>query len=99
MIKFVSDLIATCRWFSPGIPVSSTKKTERHNIAEILLKVALNIITIPNITTKVTSSNPSHGEVYSIQLNVIKFVSDLRQVDGILLLLWIPLQIKLTVKI
>jgi hypothetical protein len=27
--------------FSPGIPVSSTPKTGRHAIAEILLKVAL----------------------------------------------------------
>ena len=34
------------------------------------------------ITTKVVSSNPDHGEVYSIQHYVIKFVSDLRQVCG-----------------
>ena len=27
------------------------------------------------ITTKVVSSNPVHGEVYSIQLYVIKFVA------------------------
>ena len=33
------------------------------------------------ITTKVVSSNPVHGEVYSIQHYVIKFVSDLRQVS------------------
>ena len=33
---------ATGRWFSPGTPVSSTNKTDRHDIAEILLKVALN---------------------------------------------------------
>jgi hypothetical protein len=26
------------RWFSPGTPVSSTNKTDRHNITEILLK-------------------------------------------------------------
>ena len=32
------------------------------------------------ITTKVV--NPTHGEVYSIQHYVIKFVSDLRQVGG-----------------
>jgi hypothetical protein len=31
-------------WFSPGHAVSSTNKTDRHDIAEILLKVALNII-------------------------------------------------------
>jgi hypothetical protein len=32
-------------WFSPGTPVSSTNKTNRHDITEILLKVALNTIT------------------------------------------------------
>jgi len=30
------------------------------------------------------SSTPVHGEVYSIQHYVIKFVSDLRQVGGFL---------------
>ena len=34
------------------------------------------------ITTEVVSSNPAHGEVYSIQHYVIKIVSDLRQVCG-----------------
>jgi hypothetical protein len=29
------------RWFSPDTPASSTTKTGRHDIAEILLKVAL----------------------------------------------------------
>jgi hypothetical protein len=32
------------QWFSPGTPASSTTKTGRHDIAEILLKVALNTI-------------------------------------------------------
>jgi hypothetical protein len=31
--------------FSPGIPVSSTNKTDCHYITEILLKVVLNTIT------------------------------------------------------
>jgi hypothetical protein len=31
-------------WISPGNPVSSTNNTDRHDIAEILLKVALNTI-------------------------------------------------------
>jgi hypothetical protein len=37
----------TGQWFSPGTPVSSTNKTDSHDIpvTEILLKVALNIIT------------------------------------------------------
>ena len=34
------------------------------------------------ITTEVVSSNPVHGEKYSIQHYVIMFVSDLRQVCG-----------------
>ena len=31
-------------WFSPDTPVSSTNKTDRHDIAEPLLKETLNII-------------------------------------------------------
>jgi hypothetical protein len=38
----VYQLLAIGRWFSPGTPASSTTKTDRHDIAEILLKVALN---------------------------------------------------------
>jgi hypothetical protein len=38
----VYQLIAHGWWFSPGTPVFSTTKTIRHDIAEILLKVALN---------------------------------------------------------
>jgi hypothetical protein len=37
----VYPLLAQDRWFSPSTPVSSTTKTFRHAIAEILLKVAL----------------------------------------------------------
>ena len=46
--KFVS---ATGRWFSPCPLVSSTNKTDRHDIAEILLKVALNTIKQTNKQT------------------------------------------------
>ena len=42
------------------------------------------------ITTKVVSSNPIHGEVYSIQLYVMKFLSDLQQVGGFLRVLRFP---------
>jgi hypothetical protein len=40
----VVQLLAHGWWFSPGTPASSTTKTVRHDIAEILLKVALNTI-------------------------------------------------------
>jgi hypothetical protein len=38
----VYQLLANGWWFSLGTPASSTTKTGRHEIAEILLKVALN---------------------------------------------------------
>jgi len=41
-------LLAHDRWFSPGTPASSTTKTGRHDIAEILLKVALYTINQSN---------------------------------------------------
>jgi hypothetical protein len=37
----VYQLLAHGRWFSPGTPASSTTKIDRHDLAEILLKVAL----------------------------------------------------------
>jgi len=49
----VYQLLAHGQWFSPGTPASSTTKTGRHDIAEILLKVAL----------KLQKSNQSTGGV------------------------------------
>jgi hypothetical protein len=40
----VYQLLAHGMWFSPGTLASSTTKTGRHDIAEILLKVALSTI-------------------------------------------------------
>ena len=48
------------------------------------------------ITTKVVSSNPVHGEVYSTQHHVIKFVSELRPAGAFLRF---PPPIKLTATI
>ena len=45
-------MLAHGRWFSPDTPASSTTKTGRHDIAEILPKVALN-------TKKIKSNQPS----------------------------------------
>jgi hypothetical protein len=57
-------LLAHGRWFSPGTPASSITKIGRHDIAEILLKVALN--------TKNQSINQSINQFFfkniSIQL-------------------------------
>jgi hypothetical protein len=40
-------------WYSPGTPVSSTNKNDRHDITDILLKVALN--TTPQPTQPILS--------------------------------------------
>jgi hypothetical protein len=52
-----------------------------------------------HITTKDASSNPVHGEMYSIQHYVMKFVSDLQQVGGFLQRIRFPPPIKLTAMI
>jgi hypothetical protein len=49
------------------------------------------------ITTNIVSLNPARGKVYlMIQHYVIKLVSDLRQVGGVLQVPWFPPPIKLT---
>jgi hypothetical protein len=42
METIVCQWLASCQWFSLGTPVSPTNKGHRHDIAKILLKVALN---------------------------------------------------------
>jgi hypothetical protein len=58
-------------WFSPGLPVSSTNKADRHDIAEILLKVALN--TQKNkINNKYLQSTISVPKIYSIEIQLMR---------------------------
>jgi hypothetical protein len=52
----VYQLLAHGRWFSPGTPASSTTKTGRHDLAEILLKMALNTKKSINLSTCVFCS-------------------------------------------
>jgi hypothetical protein len=59
------------------------------------LDLQLHVQSVP-ITNKVVSLNPVHGEVYSIQHYVIKFVSDLRQVGIFLRVLLFPPPINMT---
>ena len=51
----VCQWLAPGRWISPFPPVSSTNKTDRHDIGEILLKVALNTIKQTNIKEMTTT--------------------------------------------
>jgi hypothetical protein len=47
----VCQSLAIGLWFSLGTLVSSTNKSDHHDITEILFKVALNIINQPNNLT------------------------------------------------
>ena len=56
MWSSLSMICNRTQWFSPGTLVSSTNKTDHHDITEILLKVALNTINQPNQPYLKTSS-------------------------------------------
>ena len=63
----VYQLLAHGQWFSPGTPASSTTKTGHHDIAEILLKVALNTI------NQIKSNQPN--VMWSIVINICLLLS------------------------
>jgi len=57
----VCEWLAAGRWFSPGTPLSFTNKTYRHDITEILWKVALSTI--------------NQTYFYTIEIQIIKLTS------------------------
>jgi hypothetical protein len=61
----VYQLLAHGLWFSQGTPASSTTKTGRHDIAEILLKVALS--TKFKFKFKMFGSNTTNGHKHDSQ--------------------------------
>ena len=63
--------------------MSSSTRRNLHGRGRMVVGFKLPMQSVP-ITTNIVSSNRVHGEVYSIQHYVIKFVSDLRQVGGTL---------------
>ena len=66
VIQFVSNLRQTGRWFSPGPSVSSTNKTDHHDINEILLKVALSTNKQTNKYISNLKSNLEHSQCKQI---------------------------------
>ena len=59
----VCQTLATGRWFSPGPLVSSTNKTDRYDIAELLLKMVSDIITL---TKSFSVLHTDCGWLYSV---------------------------------
>ena len=63
----------------------------------MVVDLQLPVRSVP-ITTEVVSSSSVHDEVYSIQLYVIKFISDMRQVGGSPRVLRFPPPMKVTAR-
>ena len=86
----VYQLLAQGRWFSPGTPASSTTKTGRHDIAEILqeilLKVALNTKTKPKTNQIKWKRNTTMSE-HDRSLTWLIIVTSIKS-GGIKLVLW-----------
>ena len=74
-----TKLLAHGRWFSPGTPASSTTETGRHDIAEILLKVALKHKKSKQnqILPRFKASGYPFG-IFKLFLNYIRFGGHLR---------------------
>jgi hypothetical protein len=70
----VDQWLATGQWFSPGTPVFSTNKTDYHNIAEILLKVALN-----TVESGIKHHKPNHLYNILFTLEVSNYSAVLKQ--------------------
>ena len=76
--KVSSQWFATGRCFFPDTTVSSTNKTDRHYITEILLKMALNTITLTPTLLRLRSSVSWMGDSSRILVYMlIKSVHDL----------------------
>jgi hypothetical protein len=71
----VCKWLATGQWFSPGPSVSSTNKTDRHDITEILLKLALN-------TFKQTNKQ-YFSETYFYSVALIDFTFTIKSVSTV----------------
>ena len=50
----VCQWLETCQWFSPGIPVSSTNKTDCLDLAGILLKMVLDSISLTKLLYEIS---------------------------------------------
>jgi hypothetical protein len=69
-VLILNEWLATGRWFSPSRP--STNKTDRHDITEILLKVALNTKNQISPISPVLNVKSNGGQQYT-SLSVISW--------------------------
>ena len=80
VIKFVSDLQQVGGFF-PGTPASSTNKTDRHDITDILLKVVLK-------TTSLTYKHFTLARPIHVSMDIRIMVWDMH--TNVMIVNWIP---------
>jgi hypothetical protein len=78
----VCQWLATVGLFSPSTPVSSTNKTDRHDITEILLKVALNTLPLTFTSYRIFTSKEWKTMQYN-KSRKYKYVSNKGEFDAI----------------
>ena len=84
------QLLAHGRWLSPGIPASSTTKTGRHDIAEILLNVTLNIkdqSIISNLSASIYL--PFHSAAHDFIVFVLNIWSIMEDYSSVFDRIWV----------
>ena len=69
-LKKICQWLATGRWISPCSPVSSINKTDPHDITEILLKVALNTITLSIVKSFLTLLDFHKIKKFKLEMNM-----------------------------
>ena len=67
----VCHWLVSDRWFSPGTLISSTNKSDRHDITEILLKVTLNTKSPNSSSTYKTDRHDITEILLKVALNTI----------------------------
>ena len=71
----VCHWLATGQWFSLSNPVFFTNKTDRHDIIEILLKVALNTITLTLTMIWDMDTCPWQTLKWNTNLSIVNWIS------------------------
>jgi hypothetical protein len=105
-----SDKVTNCfdhgRWVSPGTPASSTTKTGRYDIVEILLKLALNtknqiesIICSIFYLTSIYYKLPGVGLVPYVFWEVCSVVTSVVSVPTVVETVWNHWKIRIAIKI
>ena len=98
--KLVNIIYCTLLYFRACVLIYETKvkyKRGHRGRGRMVVWFTAQVHTV-HITNNVVSSNPAHGEVYSMQHYVKMLVSDFRQVGGYILVLGFYTPIKVRVK-